>query len=258
MKKLRRSRGRVEESRTDATLARQLPEEDVPMRSVSIASDGSALVGGNHKVRLLLPLLFSSSSSPLPSTPPLFHEQGVVYVWTIQPGLAFTDLQPKTRFQAHSRYLVKVVVSPDTKCAPPLLSLLGLLPLFRSLTDILPLPLLNLLTSLPALNPRPRPPPLSCTSTDSSPPVPPTQPSRSGPLRSLPNPPPPPPLQTQTTSTREGGSRTGRGINWIRCCRGIRGGFGIWRIRRIRRIWCRVRLALSLLSPFPPFRSTLA
>ncbi|BGP36105.1 TOR complex subunit lst8 [Rhodotorula kratochvilovae] len=66
-----------------------LPEEDVPMRSVSIASDGSALVGGNHK--------------------------GVVYVWTIQPGLAFTDLQPKTRFQAHSRYLIRVLVSPDTK-----------------------------------------------------------------------------------------------------------------------------------------------
>ncbi|GAA5991286.1 hypothetical protein JCM10908_003239 [Rhodotorula pacifica] len=66
-----------------------LPEEDVPMRSVSIASDGSALVGGNHK--------------------------GVVYVWTIQPGLAFTDLQPKTRFQAHSRYLIRVLISPDTK-----------------------------------------------------------------------------------------------------------------------------------------------
>lgn len=27
-----------------------MPEEDVPMRSVSIASDGSALVAGNHKV----------------------------------------------------------------------------------------------------------------------------------------------------------------------------------------------------------------
>ncbi|GAA5852635.1 hypothetical protein JCM5353_005887 [Sporobolomyces roseus] len=66
-----------------------LPEEDVPMRSVSIASDGSALVAGNHK--------------------------GVVYVWTIQPGLTFTDLQPKTKFQAHSRYLIKVLVSPDTK-----------------------------------------------------------------------------------------------------------------------------------------------
>ncbi|SCZ91477.1 BZ3500_MvSof-1268-A1-R1_Chr1-2g01435 [Microbotryum saponariae] len=66
-----------------------LPEEDVPMRSVSIASDGSALVGGNHK--------------------------GIVYVWTIQPGLAFTSLQPKTKFQAHSRYLIKVLVSPDTK-----------------------------------------------------------------------------------------------------------------------------------------------
>lgn len=38
-----------------------------------------------------------------------------MYVWTIQPGVSFTDLQPKTRFQAHSRYLIKVLVSPDTK-----------------------------------------------------------------------------------------------------------------------------------------------
>ncbi|KAI5479197.1 hypothetical protein MNV49_004058 [Pseudohyphozyma bogoriensis] len=66
-----------------------LPEEDVAMQSVSIASDGSALVAGNHN--------------------------GVVYVWTIQPGLTFTDLQPKTRFQAHNRYLIKVLLSPDTK-----------------------------------------------------------------------------------------------------------------------------------------------
>ncbi|KAM0752112.1 WD40 repeat-like protein [Meredithblackwellia eburnea MCA 4105] len=66
-----------------------LPEEDVPMRSVSVASDGSALVAGSHT--------------------------GTVYVWTIQPGVSFTDLQPKTRFQAHSRYLIKVLVSPDTK-----------------------------------------------------------------------------------------------------------------------------------------------
>ncbi|KAM0792009.1 hypothetical protein ACM66B_007120 [Microbotryomycetes sp. NB124-2] len=66
-----------------------LPEEDVPMRSVSIASDGSTLVAGNHK--------------------------GIVYVWNIQPGLNFTSLQPRTKFQAHSRYLIRVLVSPDTK-----------------------------------------------------------------------------------------------------------------------------------------------
>lgn len=66
-----------------------LPEEDVAMRSVSIASDGSTLVAGNMN--------------------------GTVYVWTIQPGLTFTDLQPKTKFQAHERYLIKVLVSPDTK-----------------------------------------------------------------------------------------------------------------------------------------------
>lgn len=41
--------------------------------------------------------------------------QGMVYVWTIQPGLTFTDLQPKTKFQAHDRHLVKVLISPDTK-----------------------------------------------------------------------------------------------------------------------------------------------
>ena len=66
-----------------------LPEEDVAVRSVSIASDGSTLVAGN--------------------------QHGVVYVWSIQPGLQFTDLQPKTKFQAHGKYLVKVLVSPDTK-----------------------------------------------------------------------------------------------------------------------------------------------
>lgn len=80
------------------------------MRSVSIASDGSALVGGNHKVRLERSCVFWPPS--LTSS----HLQGVVYVWTIQPGLAFTDLQPKTRFQAHSRYLIRVLISPDTKC----------------------------------------------------------------------------------------------------------------------------------------------
>lgn len=81
------------------------------MRSVSIASDGSALVGGNHKVRATLSLLLVTAEPILIVDNP----QGVVYVWTIQPGLAFTDLQPKTRFQAHSRYLIRVLISPDTK-----------------------------------------------------------------------------------------------------------------------------------------------
>lgn len=90
------------------------------MRSVSIASDGSALVGGNHKVRpLRLSPSCSCARSHTHSYTLTLRAQGVVYVWTIQPGLAFTDLQPKTRFQAHSRYLIRVLVSPDTKCAPP-------------------------------------------------------------------------------------------------------------------------------------------
>jgi len=92
----------------------QLPEEDVPMRSVSIASDGSALVAGNHKVRYSI----TSDLSALDVETDFACSasfKGVVYVWTIQPGLTFTDLQPKTKFQAHSRYLIKVLVSPDTK-----------------------------------------------------------------------------------------------------------------------------------------------
>lgn len=43
------------------------------------------------------------------------HNQGMVFVWTIQAGLTFTDLQPKTKFQAHDRHLTKVLISPDTK-----------------------------------------------------------------------------------------------------------------------------------------------
>ncbi|GAA94044.1 uncharacterized protein L969DRAFT_92976 [Mixia osmundae IAM 14324] len=66
-----------------------VPEEDVPMRSVSFASDGSYLVGGNNK--------------------------GNCYIWTIQNGRDFTDLQPKTRFQAHNKYLIRCLLSPDVK-----------------------------------------------------------------------------------------------------------------------------------------------
>ena len=80
------------------------------MRSVSVASDGSALVAGSHNV--------GPNASLSPSCIFITHfsrVQGTVYVWTIQPGVSFTDLQPKTRFPAHSRYLIKVLMSPDTK-----------------------------------------------------------------------------------------------------------------------------------------------
>ncbi|EPQ25937.1 uncharacterized protein PFL1_06392 [Pseudozyma flocculosa PF-1] len=79
-----------------------VPEEEVPIRSVTVASDGSCLVAGNNK--------------------------GNVYVWRIQNGAYdvdgqplppgqgdFTDLQPVTKFSAHEKYLTRCLLSPDVK-----------------------------------------------------------------------------------------------------------------------------------------------
>ena len=59
------------------------------MRSVSVAQDGSCLVGGNNG--------------------------GRVYIWNIRNGQDFTDLQPKTKFDAHNKYLIRCMLSPDGK-----------------------------------------------------------------------------------------------------------------------------------------------
>lgn len=40
--------------------------------------------------------------------------QGNVYVWKFEPG-SDTDLQPVTMFSAHSKYITKVLLSPDVK-----------------------------------------------------------------------------------------------------------------------------------------------
>lgn len=89
----------------------------MPIRSVSIASDGSMLVAGNNKVRAVgsceaSPAL-TASGHPLRLNP----RQGNVYVWKFEPG-SDTDLQPVTMFSAHSKYITKVLLSPDVKCVP--------------------------------------------------------------------------------------------------------------------------------------------
>ncbi|KAL7418017.1 WD40-repeat-containing domain protein [Mrakia frigida] len=65
-----------------------VPDADVPIRSVTIASDGSMLVAGNNK--------------------------GNCYVWKFEPG-SDTDLQPVTMFPAHTKYITRVLLSPDVK-----------------------------------------------------------------------------------------------------------------------------------------------
>lgn len=66
-----------------------IPENDVPVRSVSVASDGTMLVAGNNK--------------------------GNCYVWKMVNSKDVTSLHPITRFKAHSKYITKVLLSPDVK-----------------------------------------------------------------------------------------------------------------------------------------------
>lgn len=66
-----------------------IPEEGVPVRSVSVASNGTMLVAGNNK--------------------------GKCYVWRMQNSRDVTSLHPVTRFRSHSKYITKVLLSPDVK-----------------------------------------------------------------------------------------------------------------------------------------------
>ncbi|KAF9172372.1 TOR complex subunit lst8 [Mortierella sp. AD011] len=66
-----------------------VPEEDVPIRSVTVANDGSSLVAANNK--------------------------GNCYVWKMAHTRDFTNLQPITKFAAHNKYITKCVLSPDVK-----------------------------------------------------------------------------------------------------------------------------------------------
>lgn len=66
-----------------------VPAEDVPIRTVSIASDGGTLVAGNN--------------------------HGTVFVWRIQSGSETTSLVPVTSFLAHPKYITRCILSPDTR-----------------------------------------------------------------------------------------------------------------------------------------------
>ncbi|KAF9458669.1 WD40 repeat-like protein [Collybia nuda] len=66
------------------------PAGDVPIRSVSLASDGSCLVAGNNK--------------------------GQCYVWKVnEESSGLPRFQAVTRFHAHNKYLTRCLLSPDAK-----------------------------------------------------------------------------------------------------------------------------------------------
>ncbi|KAI3405029.2 LST8 [Candida oxycetoniae] len=66
-----------------------IPEDDVPINSLSVASDGSMLVAGNNK--------------------------GNCYVWKMQNQKDLTSLTPVTKFRSHSKYITRVLLSTDMK-----------------------------------------------------------------------------------------------------------------------------------------------
>ncbi|KAI8077692.1 quinon protein alcohol dehydrogenase-like superfamily [Halteromyces radiatus] len=67
-----------------------VPDEGVPLRSVSIASDGSMLVAVNNK--------------------------GFCYVWKMSSSTSeLSNVEPLFKWQAHNDYILRCVLSPDTK-----------------------------------------------------------------------------------------------------------------------------------------------
>ncbi|KKK24875.1 hypothetical protein P175DRAFT_0473454 [Aspergillus ochraceoroseus IBT 24754] len=66
-----------------------IPEDDVAVHSVSVASDGSLLCAGNKK--------------------------GNVYIWRMIQDAELTRIVPICTFQAHKDYLTRVLLSPDVK-----------------------------------------------------------------------------------------------------------------------------------------------
>lgn len=66
-----------------------IPEEDVAVSSVTVASDGSTLCAGNNN--------------------------GNIFVWHLEQHREKTTLIPITHFKAHGQYITRVLLSPDVK-----------------------------------------------------------------------------------------------------------------------------------------------
>ncbi|KAL8393000.1 hypothetical protein RB595_002984 [Gaeumannomyces hyphopodioides] len=66
-----------------------IPEEDVSVSSVTVASDGSLLCAANNN--------------------------GNVFVWQLVQNFERTQLLPVTHFSAHKEYITRILLSPDVK-----------------------------------------------------------------------------------------------------------------------------------------------
>ncbi|KAG8168859.1 hypothetical protein KVR01_001608 [Diaporthe batatas] len=66
-----------------------IPEEDVSVSSVTVATDGTLLCAANNN--------------------------GNVFVWSLIQTYDRTELQPITQFSAHKEYITRILLSPDVK-----------------------------------------------------------------------------------------------------------------------------------------------
>lgn len=87
-----------------------IPEEDVSVSSVTVATDGTLLCAANNNVRQH-PARRPSNSLLTSNTFP----QGNVFVWSLIQTFDRTELQPITQFSAHKEYITRILLSPDVK-----------------------------------------------------------------------------------------------------------------------------------------------
>lgn len=93
-----------------------VPEEEVPIRSVTVASDGSCLVAGNNKGNVYVWRIQNGGYDESLETPGgISSSRAGVNSAAVTPSGDFTDLQPVTKFQAHDKYLTKCLLSPDVR-----------------------------------------------------------------------------------------------------------------------------------------------
>lgn len=102
-----------------------IPEEDVSVSSVTVASDGSLLCAANNSVCCLYLQLekcmaLSGTDAWLATVqggtnPTSFTKQGNVFVWKLIQIQERTQLVPVTQFNAHSQYITRILLSPDVK-----------------------------------------------------------------------------------------------------------------------------------------------
>ena len=85
-----------------------IPEEDVAVASVTVASDGTLLCAGNNSVS-------NQAVPPLTVTVANTSLQGNVFVWRMIQHRDVTSLIPVTSFQAHTAYITRILLSPDVR-----------------------------------------------------------------------------------------------------------------------------------------------